>query len=158
MSETQLPGGGADDGADPESGIAFARQMWADDEASRRLGMEAVVIEQDHAVVRMAIRDDMVNGHAIGHGGLTFALADSAFAFACNSYNRRTVAAGAEIRFRAPTRAGDELVATAVERSREGRDGTYDVTVTVGEAVVATFVGRSREIGGVLWPDGGAED
>ena len=62
------------------------------------------------------------------------------------------MAAGAEIRFRAPTRAGDELVATAVERSREGRDGTYDVTVTAGETVVATFVGRSREIGGVLWP------
>ena len=75
-------------------------------------------------------RDDMVNGHAIGHGGLTFTLADSAFAFACNSYNRPTVAAGAEIRFRAPTRLGDVLVASAVEREREGRDGVYDVTVT----------------------------
>ena len=106
----------------------------------------------------MTVRPDMVNGHDTGHGGFTFTLADSAFAFACNSYNRRTVAAGAEIRFRAPTRAGDELVATAVERSREGRDGTYDVTVTAGETVVATFVGRSREIGGVLWPGGGAED
>ena len=90
----------------------------------------------------------MVNGHAIGHGGLTFTLADSAFAFACNSYNRRAVAAGAEIRFRRPTRLGDELVATAAERSPDGRDGVYDVTVTSGDTVVAEFVGRSREIGG----------
>ena len=103
------------------------------------------------ATLRMTVRDDMVNGHAIGHGGLTFALADSAFAFACNSYNRRTVAAGAEIRFRAPTHAGDVLVATAVERDRDGRDGTYDVTVTSGPTVVATFIGRSREVGGEFW-------
>jgi acyl-CoA thioesterase len=96
----------------------------------------------------MTVRDDMVNGHAIGHGGLTFTLADSAFAFACNSYDRRTVAAGAEIRFLAPTRLGDVLVATAVERSREGRTGVYDVEVTADETVVATFVGRSHEIGG----------
>ena len=91
----------------------------------------------------------MVNGHDIGHGGITFTLADSAFAFACNSYNRVTVAAGAEIRFRRPTKLGDVLVATATERSREGRDGVYDVTVTVDDEVVAEFVGRSREIGGV---------
>jgi acyl-CoA thioesterase len=76
--------------------------------------------------------------------------ADSAFAFACNSYNRTTVAAGAEIRFRRPTRRGEELVASAVERSREGRDGVYDVTVVAGETVVAEFVGRSREVGGSL--------
>jgi len=69
------------------------------------------------ATLRMTVRDDMVNGHDIGHGGLTFALADSAFAFACNSYNRRTVAAGADVVFRAPTRLGDVLVAEAVERS-----------------------------------------
>jgi len=78
-------------------------------------------------------------------------VADSAFSFACNSYNRRTVAAGAEIRFLAPTRRGDVLVATATERERAGRDGVYDVTVTVGETVVATFVGRSKQIGGTLW-------
>jgi len=100
----------------------------------------------------MTVREDMVNGHAIGHGGLTFTLADSAFAFACNSYGRRTVAAGAEIRFRAPTRLGDVLTATATERSREGRSGVYDVEVTAsgpsGATVVATFVGHSREIGG----------
>jgi acyl-CoA thioesterase len=128
-----------------------ADAMWSDDHASRALGMCLETVGPGTATLRMTVRDDMVNGHGIGHGGLTFALADSAFAFACNSYNRRTVAAAAEIRFRAPTRAGDELVATAVERERDGRDGTYDVTVTVGDTVVATFVGRSREIGGALW-------
>ena len=128
-----------------------AAAMWADDAASQALGMVVDEVGPGRAVLRMVVRDDMVNGHAIGHGGLTFTLADSAFAFACNSYNRRTVAAGAEIRFRAPTRRGDELVATAVERERSGRDGLYDVTVTAGETVVATFVGRSREVGGALW-------
>jgi acyl-CoA thioesterase len=130
---------------------ASASAMWADDRASQALGMSIDAVGPGTATLRMTVRDDMVNGHDIGHGGLTFTLADSAFAFACNSYNRRTVAAGAEIRFRRPTRSGDVLVATAVEREREGRDGTYDVTVTAGEEVVATFVGRSREIGGVLW-------
>ena len=101
----------------------------------------------------MTVRDDMVNGHAIGHGGLTFTLADSAFAFACNSYNRSTVAQAAEVRFLAPTRLGDVLVADAVERGREGRDGTYDVTVRCRETVVAEFVGRSREIRGTLFEE-----
>ena len=128
-----------------------ADAMWAEDRASRALGMSIESVGPGTATLRMTVRSDMVNGHDIGHGGLTFTLADSAFAFACNSYNRRTVAAGAEIRFRAPTHAGDELVATAVERCREGRDGTYDVTVTAGEVVVATFVGRSKEIGGAFW-------
>jgi len=128
-----------------------ADAMWADDHASRALGMNVDAVGPGTATLRMTVRDDMVNGHDIGHGGLTFTLADSAFAFACNSYNRRTVAAGAEIRFRAPTRVGDVLVATAVERQRDVRDGTYDVTVTSGETVVATFVGRSREIGGAFW-------
>jgi acyl-CoA thioesterase len=122
--------------------------MWAGDRASQALGMHIVEVGPGRAVLRMAVGEDMVNGHAIGHGGLTFALADSAFAFACNSYGRTTVAAGAEIRFRAPTRLGDVLTATAVERSREGRSGVYDVRVTSGDTVVATFVGHSREIGG----------
>ena len=91
------------------------------------------------------------HGHDIGHGGITFSVADSAFAFACNSYNRVTVAAWAEIKFLRATHLGDVLVATAMERSRDGRDGIYDVTVSVGEDVVAEFVGRSREIGGTLF-------
>ncbi len=125
--------------------------MWAGDRASQALGMVLDEVRPGQATIRMTLREDMVNGHDIGHGGLTFAVADSAFAFACNSYNRRTVAAGAEIRFLAPTRRGDVLVATATERERDGRDGVYDVTVTVGQTVVATFVGRSKEIAGALW-------
>ena len=105
--------------------------MWAGDRASQALGMEILEVGPGRAVLRMAVREDMVNGHAIGHGGLTFTLADSAFAFACNSYGRRTVAAGAEIRFRAPTRLGDVLTATATERSRDGKTGVYDVEVSV---------------------------
>ena len=125
--------------------------MWASDRASRWLGMELVEVGPGTATMQLKLTDEMVNGHNIGHGGITFTLADSAFAFACNSYNRVTVAASAEIRFRRPTRLGDVLVATATEHSREGRDWVYDVTVTVGDDVVAEFVGRSREIGGVLF-------
>src|SRR3954449_8001535 len=125
--------------------------MWAEDRASRWLGMSLDAVAPGTATLSMNLTDDMVNGHAIGHGGLTFTLADSAFAFACNSYNRSTVAAAAEIRFRRPTHLGDRLVASASERSRTGRDGEYDVLVTVGDEVVAVFVGRSKEIGGTLF-------
>jgi acyl-CoA thioesterase len=135
-----------------EVAVRAAEAMWAGDAASRALGMEVVEVAPGSASVRMTVREDMLNGHAIGHGGFTFTLADSAFAFACNSYNRSTVAAGCEIRFLAPTRLGDVLVATAVERSRDGRDGVYDVTVRCGETVVAELVGRSREIRGTLFP------
>lgn len=136
-----------------EIATGSAAVMWAGDRASQALGMELREVVPGRAVVAMAVRADMVNGHDIGHGGLTFALADSAFAFACNSYNRRTVAAGADIRFLAPTRLGDVLVATAVERTRAGRSGLYDVTVTVGRTVVAEFTGRSKEIGGGFWEE-----
>ena len=129
-----------------ETAEASANDMWAGDRASQALGMEILDVGPGRATLRMSVREDMVNGHGIGHGGLTFALADSAFAFACNSYGRTTVAAAAEIRFRRPTRLGDDLVATAVERSRDARDGVYDVTVQAGEETVAIFVGRSREI------------
>ncbi len=131
-----------------------AEAMWAGDRASQALGMTLDEVGPGTATLSMTLGEDMVNGHAIGHGGLTFALADSAFAFACNSYNRATVAAGAKIRFRRPTRLGDRLVATATEREREGRDGVYDVLVTVGDEVVALFRGRSKEIGGTLFDDG----
>jgi acyl-CoA thioesterase len=128
-----------------------AEAMWAGDRASRELGMSLDAVGPGTATVSMTLTESMVNGHAIGHGGYTFILADSAFAFACNSYNRTTVAAGADIRFRRPTHLGDRLVAAATERSREGRDGVYDVLVTVGDEVVAIFVGRSKEIGGTLY-------
>jgi acyl-CoA thioesterase len=134
-----------------ETAARSAEAMWADDRASRGLGMTLEAVGPGTATVSMTLGEDMVNGHAIGHGGFTFTLADSAFAFACNSYNRSTVAAGAEIRFRRPTRLGDRLVATATERERTGRAGAYDVVVTVGDEVVAVFVGRCKEIGGTLF-------
>ena len=128
-----------------------AEAMWSGDRASQGLGMSLDAVGPGTATLSMTVREDMVNGHAIGHGGYTFTLADSAFAFACNSYNRATVAAGAEIRFRRPTHLGDRMVAQATERERHGRDGVYDVLVTVGDAVVAVFVGRSKEIEGTLF-------
>ena len=136
---------------DQERAERSAEAMWVGDRASRALGMRLEAVGPGTATVSMTLVDDMVNGHAIGHGGYTFTLADSAFAFACNSYNRSTVAAGAEIRFRRPTHLGDRLVARATERERAGRDGVYDVVVTVGDEVVAVFVGRSKEIGGTLY-------
>jgi acyl-CoA thioesterase len=95
----------------------------------------------------MTVRPDMLNGHAIAHGGLVFALADTAFACACNSHGPTTVAAGAEITFLRAAQAGDELEARAVERVRHGRSGIYDVTVRRGADVIAEFRGRSRTIG-----------
>jgi acyl-CoA thioesterase len=137
---------------DPEETARRAAEaMWAGDRASQALGMRLVEVGPGRAVLEMAVREDMVNGHAIGHGGLTFSLADSAFAFACNSYNRSTVAAACEIRFLAPTRLGDVLVAEAIERERAGRDGVYDVTVRCGDTVVAEMVGHSKEIRGHLF-------
>jgi acyl-CoA thioesterase len=130
-----------------------AEAMWAGDAASQALGMEILEVGPGRATLSMTVRADMVNGHGIGHGGFTFTLADSAFAFACNSYNRSTVAASCEIRFLAPTRLGNVLKASAVERTREGRDGVYDVTVRSGDLLVAELVGRSKEIRGTLFEE-----
>lgn len=130
-----------------------ADAMWADDAASQALGMTLLAVEPGSAQVSMVVRADMVNGHGIAHGGLIFALADSAFAFAGNSYNRSTVAHSCDITFLAPAREGDLLVADARERHRGRRSGIYDVTVHRGSAdgeVVAEFRGRSREIAGTL--------
>ena len=121
--------------------------MMANDEASRALGIELIDQGEGRAVTRMTVRGDMVNGHAMAHGGLVFALADTAFACACNSFGPVTVAASAEIVFVAPARAGDVLVAEAVLRTRFGRSGLYDVTVRRGGEVVAEFRGRSHQLG-----------
>ena len=94
----------------------------------------------------MTIRTDMVNGHAMAHGGLIFALADTAFACACNSYGPVTVASSAEIVYVAPAHAGDVLVAEAVMRTRFGRSGLYDVTVRRDDEVIAEFRGRSHQL------------
>ena len=129
-----------------------AEAMWADDSASRALGMEIVSIAPGRAQVTMEVRADMVNGHALCHGGLIAALADSAFALACNTYGEVTVASGFEIDFLEPGRLGDVLTATAVERARRKRSGIYDVTVRSGETVVAEFRGRSRSLGRPIQP------
>jgi phenylacetic acid degradation protein PaaD len=133
-----------------------ARAMWVDDAASQAMGMAIDEVRPGYARLSMAVRSDMVNGHGICHGGFVFALADSAFAFACNSYNRSTVAQACDIVYVSAARLNDELVAEAVERTRYGRNGVYDVTVRHAGAdgdFVALFRGRSREIGGTLVPE-----
>jgi acyl-CoA thioesterase len=118
--------------------------MWSNDIASQDLGMSVKVTEPGCARASFEIRKNMVNGHDLCHGGYIFTLADSAFAFACNTYNRVTVAAGASIEYVRPARLGDTLVATATEVSRGGRTGIYDATVRNQDGeVVALFRGRS---------------
>jgi acyl-CoA thioesterase len=132
---------------------ACADAMWKDDDASKSLGMKIVEIKPGHATLTMTVEPHMVNGQRIAHGGFIFALADSAFAFACNSHNERAVAAQGNITFIRPGKLGDVLVATAREISRSGRSGIYDVRVTVGDAAIAEFRGHSRTIGGTWLPE-----
>ncbi|WP_199745712.1 hydroxyphenylacetyl-CoA thioesterase PaaI [Amycolatopsis sp. WAC 04182] len=124
--------------------------MFADDQASKALGIELIEAAEGHAVATMRITETMVNGHDIAHGGYVFLLADTTFACACNSRGPVTVASGAEITFVAAGKLGDHLIATATERTRYGRNGIYDVTVhretPDGPEVVAEFRGRSRTI------------
>ena len=118
--------------------------MWAGDQATRMLGMRITEVGPGRAVIEMTVRQDMLNGHAICHGGLITTLADSAFAFACNSYNELTVASGFAIDLLAPGRLGDVLTATCTELSKAGRTGVYDADVRNqrGERIAA-FRGRS---------------
>ena len=125
---------------------AHIQAMWDADRASRSLGMRLLEVAPGQATLAMTVTAEMVNGHAIGHGGLTFALADSAFAFACNSHGPATVAHSAEIQFRAPVHQGADLVAVAVERSRADGRGVYDVQVHAGDILVATFTGHATEL------------
>lgn len=129
---------------------ACADAMWAEDIASRQLGMRIIRVGAGRATLEMPLRADMLNGHGIAHGGFVFALADSAFAFACNSRNVRSVAYHCTITFLAPVGGDDRLVANATEQSLVGRTGTYDVTVTASDRVVAEFRGTSRSVGGSL--------
>lgn len=126
-----------------------ARAMLERDPASQKLGMHIAKVAPGRAEVTMAVRADMLNGHAICHGGFIFTLADSAFAYACNSYNLSTVASGCAIDFVAPAREGDVLTARAAERSAAGRTGVYDIDVVNqrGETV-ALFRGKSYRIKG----------
>jgi acyl-CoA thioesterase len=141
----------------PSDAAAVARRcaeaMYAADAASRRLGITITDVAPGRATARMVVTDAMINGHGICHGGFVFTLADTAFAFACNTYDDRTVAAGADVTFLEPVRAGAELAAEAVERARRGRTGLYDVTVRAESgATVAEFRGRSRSLGEPLLP------
>jgi len=130
---------------------ACADAMYANDRASAALGMEIAEMSAGRSVLTMTVRDDMVNGHDLCHGGLIFTLADSAFAFACNSQNLNAVAAGARIEFLAPARLGDRLTAVAELVSQAKRSGVYDVVVTnQQDQTIALFRGNSQRIGGAL--------
>ena len=123
--------------------------MWRDDAASRMLGMSVLSVAPGEATVEMAVRADMINGWQLCHGGLVAALADSAFAVACNSRGTMTVAAGFDVTLLESAHLGDTLVAVAHERALRGRSGVYDVTVARASdgAVIAEFRGRSRSTG-----------
>jgi acyl-CoA thioesterase len=126
-----------------------AEAMFSRDRASQDLGMKILEMGPGRAKLSMRVRGNMLNGHAICHGGFVFSLADSAFAFACNSHNRATVAAGATVDFLAAVREGEELYAEAIEVWRSKRTGVYEVTVTTSAGdKVALFRGRAHEIGG----------
>lgn len=133
---------------------ACAASMWADDHASQHFGMQIDHIDAGQATLSMTVQDFMTNGHATCHGGCIFTLADSAFAFACNSYNQNTVAQMASIAFLSPAFVGDRLTATAREITRKGRGGIYDTKVTNqnGE-LIAEFRGHSRTVKGTHLPD-----
>jgi len=139
---------------------AAAEVMWAGDAASRMLGMSVVSVGAGSATVSMTVREDMINGWDLCHGGLVASLADSAFALACNSHGRVTVAAGFDVTFLEAARLGDELVAVAAERALRGRSGLYDVTVTRSsdQTVIAEFRGRSRSTGRPISGDAGSTE
>ena len=130
---------------------AAAEIMWRDDNASKWLGMKVEEVRPGYARLSMPVTPNMVNGHNLCHGGLIFTLADSTFAFACNSHNQRAVAAGASIEFLAPAFLGDLLTAEGVEQSLQGRTGVYDMKVTNQKNVlIALFRGKSATIKGLL--------
>jgi acyl-CoA thioesterase len=124
-----------------------AAALYANDRASQGLGIRILETRPGYAKVAMLVREDMLNGHSACHGGLIFSLADSAFAFSCNSHGGAVVAAAASIDFLAPAQGGDELTAIAIERWRSKRNGVYEVTVANqrGETI-ALFRGRSHQI------------
>lgn len=131
-----------------------ADAMWVGDNASKWFGMSIDEVSEGRAVLSLTVEKQHCNGHAICHGGVTFSLADSAFAFACNSRNQVTVAQHNSINFIAPGHLGDRLTALAEERSLSGRSGIYDVTVTNQDGrVIAEFRGLSRAIKGQLFEE-----
>ena len=137
----------------PEAAQALAETtasaMWSRDRAAQGLGMRILGMKPGYAKLAMPVRADMVNGHHICHGGMIFTLADTAFAYSCNSYNKNTVASACHIDFLAPAKEGEMLEAEAIEQSQSGRTGVYDVTVrsTTGKTI-ALFRGKSYRIQG----------
>ena len=128
---------------------ACADAMWERDQACQNLGMQIEAVRPGYALLSMPVTPQMVNGHHICHGGLIFTLADSAFAYSCNSYNHNTVASACHIDFLAPAKEGDVLQAEAVERARSGRTGVYDITVrNASGKTIALFRGKSYRIEG----------
>lgn len=130
-----------------------ADRMLADDLATRALGIAISGVTVGRATATMTVRPEMANGHGTCHGGYLFLLADTAFAFACNTHGAAVVAAGADVDFLAPAEVGDVLVATAEERALRGRSGIYDVTVRRGSETLVEFRGRSRSLSRAPLPD-----
>ncbi|SNR46937.1 hydroxyphenylacetyl-CoA thioesterase PaaI [Paracoccus sediminis] len=143
----------ASDMTPQELAEASARALWNDDSASQRLGMVLDRIAPGQATLSMTVTDAMSNGHGNCHGGYIFTLADSAFAFACNSHNQMAVAQHCSITYLIPGRIGDRLTATATETSRRGRSGLYDIRITNQDGDhVAEFRGHSRTVKGTHLP------
>ena len=140
----------------PDEELATARRaaaaMEAADVAAREAGVRLLDVGPGQARVAMTVRPQHVNGHGICHGGYLFLLADAALAYASNSHGTSAVASGADIAFLRPVALGAELVAEAVERALAGRSGLYDVTVRAGDAAVAEFRGRTRQVPGLAPP------
>jgi acyl-CoA thioesterase len=141
-----------------DAAVALARKvgetMFAVDNASKDfMQMELLTCEPGRAVMRMVVRESMLNGHKICHGGLIFTLADSTFAFACNSHNKVAVAAGCSIEFLKPAHLGDVLTCEGIEQTLQGRHGIYDMKVTnQRHEVIAMFRGKSAHIQGTVVP------
>lgn len=134
---------------------ACAEALWSEDNASKHLGIVVEEVIPGQSRLSMVVRDFMTNGHNICHGGFIFTLADSAFAYACNTYNQNTVAQHCSVTFLAPVREGERLTAVAREINRGGRGGIYDIRVTRdGDEAVAEFRGHARTIRGTHLPEG----
>jgi acyl-CoA thioesterase len=155
MTDTKLTNSHVTDASaavptDPQAlASATAHAMWQRDRTAQALAMRIEHVAPGNATLSMPVRSDMVNGHHICHGGMIFTLADTAFAYACNSYNQTTVASACHVDFIAPAKEGEVLHAEATERSASGRTGVYDVTVRTAEGkLIALFRGKSHRIGG----------
>lgn len=137
------------EGPDPDLvARASADAMWAGDKASAALGMQLMDVGPGYALMSMEVTEAMTNGHGTAHGGFIFALADSAFGFACNSHGEKAVAQHCSVTYLRPGRLGEHLVAAAHEVAREGRSGIYDINVSSDGETVAEFRGHSRTVGG----------